>query len=125
MGIRLTGDRVAFAEGCDGNIISEAVLPGDIQITSEGSPILMLADCQTTGGYTKIGHVIRADIPLAAQLRPGDRLRFSPVSIDEAQKILRGMHADLSRKIKKAAQSHLMSVFVNGVCYNVEIAEIS
>lgn len=103
MGIRLTGDRVAFAEGCDGNIISEAVLPGDIQITSEGSPILMLADCQTTGGYTKIGHVIRADIPLAAQLRPGDRLRFSPVSIDEAQKILRGMYADLSRKIKKGS----------------------
>ena len=99
MGIRLNGAAIKFAEGCDGNIISEGVVPGDIQVSSDGLPIMMMADCQTIGGYTKIAHLISADMPIAAQLRPGDRVRFRFVSVEEAQ--------DALRKMKKTIDSSL------------------
>lgn len=76
MGIRLSGPRIAFAPGRDGNIISSGVLPGDIQVPASGQPIIMMADCQTVGGYARIAHVLSDDIPIAAQLRPGGRIRF-------------------------------------------------
>lgn len=85
MGIRFSGNAVMFLAPHDGNILSEGVIPGDIQITTAGQPILMMADCQTIGGYAKIGHVISADLPIAAQLRPGARVRFLPVLLPEAQ----------------------------------------
>lgn len=85
MGIRFSGEAAAFAPGRDGNILSEGMLPGDIQVTSAGQPILMLEACQTVGGYAKIAHVITADLPVAAQLRPGAAVRFRLVSLPEAQ----------------------------------------
>lgn len=94
MGIRFDGEKVAFAAGNDGNIISEGMMPGDIQISSDGAPIMMLADCQTIGGYAKIAHLIAADLPVAAQLRPGDRVRFRFVTVEEAQDALVGLEKD-------------------------------
>lgn len=85
MGIRFSGKVLEFLDEYDGNILSEGVIPGDIQVTSAGLPILMMADCQTVGGYTKIAHVISADLPIAAQLRPGAQVRFVLVMIPEAQ----------------------------------------
>ena len=85
MGIRLSGQAVTFRPGLDGNILSEGMMPGDIQVTSDGQPILMMADCQSVGGYAKIAHVIAADLPVAAQLRPGAVVRFREVSVPEAQ----------------------------------------
>ncbi|MBO4562646.1 MAG: biotin-dependent carboxyltransferase family protein [Clostridia bacterium] len=89
MGIRLSGPSVGFGEGRDGNIISEGMMPGDIQIPPNGQPIIMTADCQTTGGYAKIAHVIEADLPLAAQLRPGDKLMFRRVLVADAHIAMR------------------------------------
>ncbi|HZJ14898.1 MAG TPA: hypothetical protein VFD27_07610, partial [Chthoniobacteraceae bacterium] len=60
-------------------LISRAIVPPD------GQPIVLLADRQTLGGYPKIAAVIAADIPLLAQLRPGDSVRFSEVSLEEAE----------------------------------------
>ncbi len=94
MGIRFEGPTVEFGPGRDGNIISEGVLPGDIQITSAGLPILMMADCQTVGGYAKIAHVITADLPAAAQLRPGSRVLFKAVPVWEAQELLRAQRRE-------------------------------
>ena len=94
MGIRFEGPAVEFGPGRDGNIISEGVLPGDIQITSAGLPILMMADCQTVGGYAKIAHVITADLPAAAQLRPGSRVLFKAVPVREAQELLRAQRRE-------------------------------
>jgi allophanate hydrolase subunit 2 len=54
-----------------------------------------MADCQTTGGYPKIAVVISADLPLAAQLVPGDRIKFSIVTIPEARAALRAQRDDL------------------------------
>lgn len=63
---------------------SMTVAPGTIQVPPDGNPILLLADCQTTGGYPVIAHVIRADLPIVAQSKPGDALRFVEVTLDEA-----------------------------------------
>ena len=73
----------------DGNIISDGVAFGSIQIPPDGLPIIMMADHQTTGGYTKVGAVITVDLPLVANMQPGDKIHFVQVEIDEAQYLLR------------------------------------
>ena len=88
MGYRLSGPAVERAAGSDGNIVSDGVSFGAIQIP-DGQPIVMMADRQTTGGYPKIGCVITADLPLLAQLKAGDRVRFRPVSVAAAQAVYR------------------------------------
>ena len=84
MGFRLEGPAVETADGVANDIISDGIPFGAIQVTG-GWPIVMMADRQTTGGYSKIGCVIAADIPLLAQLKPGDYVRFVPVSVETAQ----------------------------------------
>lgn len=74
MGYRLQGPPLARARA--GELISEPVSIGAIQVPSAGEPILLMADRQTAGGYPKIGHVIAADLPLAGQLAPGDFIEF-------------------------------------------------
>ncbi len=59
-------------------LISSPVLPGTLQVTRSGQPILLLADAQTTGGYPRLGQLHEADIPLAAQLGPGATFTFHP-----------------------------------------------
>ena len=88
MGFRMDGPAVERAAGSDGNIISDGICFGAIQITN-GQPIVMMADRQTTGGYPKLGCVITADLPLLAQLKAGDRVRFRPVSVAAAQAVYR------------------------------------
>jgi antagonist of KipI len=63
------------------------VAPGTIQVPPGGKPILLLGDCQTIGGYPKIAHVITVDLGMAAQLRAGDHVRFSEVSLNEAYRL--------------------------------------
>ncbi len=104
MGIRLEGPQIGFKEGADGNIISEGMLPGDIQITSAGQPILMLADCPASGGYAKIAHVIFADLPTAAQLQPGAKLRFRLVDLPAAHTALRRLMLALDGSIRDLAE---------------------
>ncbi len=89
MGIRLSGPAIACSDGSDGNILSEGMMSGDVQVPPSGQPILMLADCPATGGYAKIAHVIAADLPLAAQLRPGARIRFRETDVAWAHVALR------------------------------------
>ena len=81
MGIRLTGEKL---ERRPGEMVSEPVAPGAVQITNDGQPIVLGVDGQTIGGYPKIAHVIRADLDRLAQLRPGALVRFRPVVDDEA-----------------------------------------
>jgi antagonist of KipI len=86
MGVRLEGPELKRADASD--LISEAVVPGTIQVPPGGNPILLLGDCQTIGGYPKMAHVITVDFGLAAQLRAGDRVRFSEVSPADAHRLL-------------------------------------
>lgn len=84
MGFRMDGPAVEKSADSDGNIISDGICFGAIQVTN-GQPIVMMADRQTTGGYPKIGCVIRADLPDLAQRRPGDAVRFYAASPAGAQ----------------------------------------
>jgi antagonist of KipI len=86
MGVRLDGPKLERMDDVD--LISEAVAPGTIQVPPSGKPILLLGDCQTIGGYPKIGHVITVDLGVAAQLRAGDHARFSEVSLADAHRLL-------------------------------------
>ncbi len=66
------------------NVISEIVLPGDIQITGDGTPFVLMVECQTTGGYPRIGTVLPCDLPRVAQAPAGAELRFRFVDLDDA-----------------------------------------
>lgn len=82
MAYRLSGARLSHAKGHD--IVSDGVALGAIQVPGDGQPLALMADRQPTGGYPKIANVIGADIGRLAQLRPGDGLSFTAVSVDEA-----------------------------------------
>ncbi|WHY64106.1 biotin-dependent carboxyltransferase family protein [Cytobacillus firmus] len=86
MGYRLKGSVLALSEHAEQ--ISEAVNFGSIQVPPDGNPIVLLADRQTTGGYPKIGQVAAVDLPLLAQAKPGDALRFAEISNEQAQQLL-------------------------------------
>lgn len=87
MGLRLDG--LALSRMEPGDLLSEAVTPGTIQVPPNGQPIVLLGDCQTIGGYPKIAHVITVDLPIAAQLWPGRTVRFEVVRLAQAQRLLR------------------------------------
>ncbi|HEY1189753.1 MAG TPA: biotin-dependent carboxyltransferase family protein, partial [Gemmata sp.] len=92
MGTRLRGAPLSRRAG---ELVSEAVAPGAVQVTNDGLPIVLGVDGQTIGGYPKIAHVIRADLDRLAQLRPGARVRFVPVSLSEAEEAARARAAFL------------------------------
>ena len=87
MGCRLEGPALELAAPLE--LTSEGVAPGTVQLPPGGSPIVLLADGGTTGGYPRIGHVATVDLPLLAQLRPGDTLRFRETMLDVAHRRLR------------------------------------
>jgi antagonist of KipI len=95
MGVRLVG--LELKPKNELNLVSEAVAPGTIQVPSSGQPILLLGDCQTIGGYPKIAHVITVDLATAAQLRAGDHVRFSEISLADAHRLLLEREHDLER----------------------------
>jgi allophanate hydrolase subunit 2 len=93
MGCRLDG--AVIEHKVSGDIISDGIAFGAIQVPSAGKPIIMLGDRQTTGGYAKIAHVITADFRILAQLKAGDQIRFQKVSVQSAQNTLCAQRAVL------------------------------
>lgn len=85
MGARLAGAPLARRSAPE--LRSAPVLPGTVQVPPDGQPIVLLADAQTLGGYPQAAHVISVDLPLVAQLRPGDAVRFVEVSLGEAHQL--------------------------------------
>ncbi|HXN53667.1 MAG TPA: biotin-dependent carboxyltransferase family protein [Candidatus Acidoferrum sp.] len=86
MGLRLEGPPIAQASG--GEMITEGVSIGAVQITAGGLPIILFVEQQTTGGYAKIANVISADLHSLGQLRPRDEIRFERVDWDTARALL-------------------------------------
>jgi allophanate hydrolase subunit 2 len=82
MGCRLEGPPIEHRSGPD--IVSDGIAWGAVPVPGDGRPIVLMADCQTTGGYAKIATVITADLPPLAQTIPGDRVRFRRVDLWEA-----------------------------------------
>lgn len=100
MGVRLQPEGEGFGLTAGGTILSEVITPGDIQIPGDGAPYVLLAECQTTGGYPRIGTVIPADLPKVAQTSAGTALRFRFVTLEEAlmaERAYRKHLADLTR----------------------------
>ena len=87
MGLRLEG--ATLSEGAHGEMISEGVSLGAVQIAAGGLPIILFVEQQTTGGYPKIANVIAADLSSVGQLRPRDEIRFELVTMDEARELYR------------------------------------
>jgi antagonist of KipI len=86
MGFRLEGPGLMHARGAD--IISDATPVGVLQVPASGQPILLMADRPTAGGYPKLATVISADVSVAGQLGPGDRISFVVCSRREAMAAL-------------------------------------
>jgi antagonist of KipI len=84
MGYRLAGNLIKH-KSLTADIISAGISAGTIQIPGDGQPVILMADRQTTGGYSRIANVISADLTLVAQMIPGNHIRFSEISIEEAQ----------------------------------------
>ena len=89
MGYRLKGATIERNGSSD--IISDSIPLGGIQVPADGQPIVLMADRQTTGGYPRIGTVISVDLPWLAQCKPGSRVRFQKVAVEEAQRLYREM----------------------------------
>jgi antagonist of KipI len=85
MGYNLQGAQMKREIGDE--LLSTAVTPGTIQVTNNGDLTMLMADCQTTGGYPRIAQVAAADMPLCGQLKPGDLIAFKEVSWKEAEKL--------------------------------------
>ncbi|NHN30589.1 5-oxoprolinase subunit C family protein [Paenibacillus agricola] len=83
MGYRLEGAILNLAEVCEP--ISEAVSFGTVQVPAGGNPIILMADHQTIGGYPKIAQIATVDLPLLAQLKPGEAVRFRMISQQESE----------------------------------------
>ncbi len=107
MGIRLEGHPIPRLSG--GELISTAVAPGTVQVPPDGNPIVLLADAQTLGGYARIAHVVSADLPLLAQLAPGDGVRFKKTSVAEAHALAR-------------AEEHRMALLRQGLAEKIRSA---
>lgn len=94
MGYRLDGPPLSLSSRIE--LLSEAVAFGTVQLPPGGAPIILMADRQTTGGYPRIGEVASADLPLVAQLKPGDHIRFRPISLRDAQRLYLAREQELA-----------------------------
>jgi len=128
MGYRLDGPKITHINGAD--IVSDGITIGSIQIPGNGLPIIMMADRQTTGGYTKIATIITPDIDHVAQLKPGDKIRFKPITIEEAYEVYRQYILKLENISSLAllkydvVSTKLYKVRVNSKEYEVLVEEI-
>lgn len=96
VGVRLDGEKIPTAD--PGSLDSEPMLPGAIQVTPDGTPIVLMPDGPTTGGYPVVGVVIGADLPALGQLRPGDQVRFNAVELAEAIDALRAQREEFDAR---------------------------
>ncbi len=130
MGLRFDGPQIKHKDGAD--IISNGINFGAIQIPGHGRPIIMMADRQTTGGYTKIANIISVDLPYVAQLKTGNRVRFESITIDEAHELIKVQEKGVDQLI---SDFNLKSVDIVGPCrdfkvklrkesYNLSVQEI-
>ncbi len=106
MGLRLLGP--ALTAELPGELVSEGVAFGTVQVPPSGQPIVLMADRQTLGGYPKIAHVIAVDLPHLAQARPGDIVRFVEIPVAEAQAAAAEMENSLGL-LRLAVASQLRS----------------
>lgn len=121
MGYRFKGPVIKHKSSAD--IRSEGLGPGAIQIPGNGQPIIMMADGQSTGGYTKLGYVIQEDLWKLSQKKPGERVRFQKTDIKMACEYYKNRLAQFneSKGLYEKLKYKKMKVIVNGISYNVDV----
>ncbi len=129
MGYRLKGPKIDSKSGSD--IITDGIPPGSIQVPQNGMPIVMLADRQTTGGYAKIATVISVDIDKFSQMKPGNRIKFRKIDLEEAHQLLHEREEKIhnlqfeKRTIEiKPANIRIFKIRIKGKNYRIEVEEI-
>ena len=129
MGYRLEGPKINHKDAAD--IVSDGIAIGSIQVPGHGSPIIMMADRQTTGGYTKIATVITPDLPKLAQMGPGNRMKFEMVSVEESHRIYKEYEEKfitLSEFFKNNRfefyDVRQVDLNINGISFKVDIREV-
>lgn len=118
MGMRLDGETLSPEGG--GDILSDGIVKGAVQVAGHGSPMVMLADCQTTGGYAKIAQVISIDLPLLAQLKPDDSLEFQWIDLEMAQEL----YMQERQAALVAPVGRQMRLSIEGHSFEVEVEEV-
>ncbi len=110
--------------------MSDGIVKGAVQIPGHGNPIIMLSDCQTTGGYTKIAHIITSDLWKIAQAKAGDSIRFKAIDVEEAHTLLKA-DRDVIESIKRDFESKRLScdqdlkMKINNQTFTVKVNEIT
>lgn len=130
MGYTLEGEKIQHKNGAD--IISDGISMGAIQVPSRGTPIIMMADRQTTGGYTKIANVIAADLPKVAQAKPGDKIVFKKSTLEEAHNLIKELENKINEFKQRVNEKKKIEVIsskkfhlkVNGKAYDVNVEEL-
>lgn len=102
MGYRLHGPKLTSKRKLE--MVTSAATFGTVQLLPDGQLVVLMADHQTTGGYPRIATVIAADLPLLAQLGPGDKVKFEFITIEGAEKAMADSEKDL-RMLKLAVSS--------------------
>jgi Allophanate hydrolase subunit 2 len=106
MGYRLEGPRLQRNRKVE--VLSEPTCLGTVQVPNDGTPIVLMADHQTTGGYPKIAEVASADISTLAQVSPGGLVRFARCSVEEAQQAEDGLLKRF-RAVRDAVRNRFIS----------------
>jgi biotin-dependent carboxylase-like uncharacterized protein len=121
MGYRMDGPTIAHKGSAD--IISDGICMGSVQVPGHGQPIVMLADRQTTGGYTKIAVVCTVDAANLAQRLPGQKVRFAKITLEEAVSLLKEEAALFAamRQARAAWRSRPIAMRAARGCWNLRI----
>jgi len=114
MGYRLNGPTIKHIDTPD--IISDGSPYGAIQIPGDGIPIILLADRGTTGGYTKIATIISSDLTKLAQALPGDILKFSVITIEEATKLIKSesQYLESYQEFTNKDEDTIFNIYIDG-----------
>ena len=97
VGFRLEGPPLKHSKGF--NIVSDGIARGAVQVPGNGLPIILFNDHQSTGGYPKIANVISTDLPKLGRMRLQTSIRFTSVSVEEAEDIKRSQEAEIKKII--------------------------
>ncbi|MGH8144794.1 MAG: biotin-dependent carboxyltransferase family protein [Rhodanobacteraceae bacterium] len=109
VGLRLVGPKLEWKAPIE--MISEGCIPGLLQLPPSGQPIAFGPECPVSGGYPRIGQIAAIDIPLLAQRRPGDTVRFTPCTLDDAlqtlyrrERALQKLETFIEKRLQKGLQ---------------------
>lgn len=131
MGARLDGPEIEHNEKGAG-IVSDGITMGAIQVPAQGYPLVLLKDRGTVGGYTKIGTLCTLDVFRFGQNKPGDKVRFEQITLEEGQNLLRQMEYKISkvgtklkiRALTGAKDGDLLRVVIGNDSYDVFVEDI-